>query len=183
MSQTSFTCHYYSDVPTGIRLEQQYLLERDRQRTDEFHDQFCSEPFGYLLALREEHVVGRVRLYQREINHDGIRVLLGGIGFVATIPELRGLGVATSLLRMGMEQLASEGCEVGFLCARIQDPHRVRLYGQLGFVILGKDYAYYGRSGMRYVRNDGMIAPITSPDKFNRILRSAAPLDLGIGNW
>ncbi len=177
------TMHYYTDPPPDIWQAQQYLLDRDSQRTDEFKDQWCAEPFGYLVSLRERRVIGRVRLYRRTIVHYGKQVLLGGIGFVATVPECRGQGIARTLVGTGMERLSKEGCEVGFLCCRIEDPHKIQLYEQFGYVLLGKDFIYQGSSGKLYARNNGMVAPITSQSKFKHILTSPDPLDLGIGVW
>jgi predicted acetyltransferase len=179
----SFVYRFYKELTPSLAQEEGHLLERDFRRTEEFWDQFCSQPSGYLVAFREERVIGRVRLYQRPITFQRVDVLLGGIGFVGTVPAYRRQGVATALLRMGMEQMASENCEVVFLMTDLTKEHLVRMYAQVGFVQLRRNYVCRGKSGRLYVRDNGLIAPLTSPEKSHLILTGTDVLDLGGFNW
>ncbi len=59
----------------------------------------------------------------------------------------------------------------------------VRFYEKAGFVRLPRGHTYSGKSGKRYSENDGMIAPVSSIEKFQRIITSEKLFDIGRGNW
>lgn len=179
-----WTWRYYDSLSAELCSEEAHLQERDGQRTEEFWDRFCSTPFGYLIAFHEDRVIGRVRLFRRAIVHAGAQVMLGGIGFVATRLAYRHQGVASGLLREGMGKLTTQGCEVAFLIANTANQDLVRLYSKQGFVLLPKVHQFRSRSGKLYTDTEhGMLAPLSSRDKFDLVLSSRETLDLGIGVW
>jgi hypothetical protein len=51
------------------------------------------------------------------------------------------------------------------------------------FVPLGRAHTYRGKSGKRYTEQDGLIAPVTSPETFARVIKDQPPFDIGRGNW
>lgn len=146
-------------------------------------DQYCDNPFAYILALEKKTLKGVVLLYKKNIKHGGKSIILGGIGGVCTKKKERKRGIATSLLKRAMQCLKSEGCDVAYLCTDVKNPENVRLYGKLGFVKLDKPYTYLGKSGKRYTERNGMVAPVRSRAKFNLIRKGKETLDLGISNW
>jgi hypothetical protein len=82
-----------------------------------------------------------------------------------------------------VEEMKRIGCDVAYLCAAVNDPGIVRLYGQSGFVPLRRPHTYFGKSGRLYEDNDAMIAPICSPAVFKEVLTSTEPFHIGTGNW
>jgi ribosomal protein S18 acetylase RimI-like enzyme len=161
--------------------------ETDEQR-HENEDRFCSDDdvVRYVLALDVgdvDEVVGLTLAYRRVVQLAGRSVVLGGLGRVAVRPNHRRQGIATRLTRRAIQELASVGCDVAYLCTDVHDPGMLELYGRTGFVPLGRPHTYLGASGRRYVDDDGMIAPVGSREVFEEILRQAEPFDIGQGNW
>lgn len=64
----------------------------------------------------------------------------------------------------------------------VNDPSIVRLYGQFGFVPLGRPHTFIGKSGPRYTDTDVMIAPVNSPALFDTVRLEREPFDIGTGN-
>lgn len=109
--------------------------------------------------------------------------MLGGIGGVGTKTEYRGKGIATKMLDLVEGILKDAGCGIGFLDADINDPKLVKIYGRIGYVVLGRDTTFFGKSGKRYTTPDGMIAPINSQEIFQEVLSDNKPFDIGTGIW
>ncbi|HEY8596996.1 MAG TPA: GNAT family N-acetyltransferase [Thermomicrobiales bacterium] len=156
------------------------IAEEKQRDTD---DRFCSDgdTVGYVFAFVGERLVGAVRLSQRAIDFHGRTVQLDGLGGVATDAAWRGRGVASATTAAAMGRLRELGCDLAYLCTDIAKLGH--LYGQVGFVPLGRAHTYLGASDRRYTDDDGMIAPINSPDLFATILADEAPFDIGRGNW
>jgi ribosomal protein S18 acetylase RimI-like enzyme len=148
-------------------------------------DRFCSQgdAWRYVLATADDTVVGFATIYRRSIVWEGETVALGGLGDVCTDPGWRHRGVATAMVRLAMAELERVGSQLAYLCAAVDDPGILHLYGQVGFVPLRRAHTYDGNSGRRYSDTDGMIAPVGSPRVFKDIMRSDEPLHLGRGNW
>lgn len=149
----------------------------------ESDDRFCSaaDTVGYVLAFAGAQLVGAVQLSQRAIDFQGQTVQLGGLGGVATDADWRGRGIASATTAAAMARLREIGSDVAYLCTNIAKLGR--LYGQVGFVPLGRTHTYLGASGKRYTDDDGMIAPVNSPELFAAILADGKPFDIGRGNW
>ncbi len=156
------------------------LSVEQRQEND---DRFCSDDdaVGYVLAFAGEQLVGAVQLSQRAIDFQGQAVQLGGLGGVATDAVWRGRGIASATTAAAMARLRELGCDVAYLCTNIAKLGH--LYGQVGFVPLGRTHTYFGASGKRYTDDDGMVAPVNSPDLLAAILADDQPFDIGRGNW
>jgi ribosomal protein S18 acetylase RimI-like enzyme len=135
------------------------------------------------VAVHDDAVIGMVLAYRLELPRAGPPVVLGGIGSVCVAPDHRGRGIARRLVQAAMSELARAGCDVAFLCADLQNPQLLRLYGGVGFVPLRRPYTYTGISGARYSGEDGMLAPSGSPALFTELLDQAEPLEIGRGNW
>lgn len=148
-------------------------------------DRFCSQAdaWRHVLAIQEDVLVGCATIYRRSIMWQGKNVALGGLGDVCTDPGFRHQGVATAMVRQAMAELEGIGDELAYLCAAVNDPGIVRLYGQVGFVPLGRPYTYDGRSGRKYTDDDAMVAPVGSTEVFDEVMHSGETLHLGRGNW
>lgn len=146
-------------------------------------DKYCSQQdkFRYYVAFLEGKLIASVTLFKREVSFDKGKIVLGGIGGVCTLPEMRKKGIATEVLTMGMDGLKETKCDVAYLCTNI---HTLgKFYGKFGFVALNKQYTFTGKSGKQYLADDGMIAPVESEKIFSEILNSKEIFDIGKGNW
>lgn len=152
----------------------------------EHGDRFCSQAdvWRHVLALNDvEAVVGFASIYKRGIERHGQALLLGGLGDVCTDPDWRHRGIATSMAAAARSEMERVQCDLAYLCAAVNDPGIVRLYGQSGFVPLRRPHTYHGKSGRLYEDNDAMIAPICNPAVFEEVLHSSEPFHIGTGNW
>ena len=148
----------------------------------EMHDRFHGDDgIGYILAHAGDNLIGAIKLSRRAIPFAGRTIQLGGLGGVATREDWRGRGVAAATTAAAMDFLRSHDCDIAYLCTEIAK--NGRLYGKVGFVPLGRPHTYLGASGKRYTDEDGMIAPVNSPELFAAILADTAPFDIGRGNW
>jgi ribosomal protein S18 acetylase RimI-like enzyme len=157
-----------------------------RQRLLEHDDRFCSQgdAWRHLMALNDaDTVVGFATVYTRQIERNGMSVKLGGLGDVCTAPEWRRRGIATAIAAAATAELEHANCDIAYLCAAVDDPGIVRLYGQSGFVPLRRPHTFFGRSGRLYEDDDAMVAPICNRALFEDVLTDTKPFHIGTGNW
>ncbi len=161
-----------------------HFIQTAKQSSEE-NDKFCSDADSvhHILTTENGKVIGGTRVFKRVIRFENEKIMLGGVGSVATHPAKRNKKVATAMLTKAMELLQEEKCDVAYLCADIYTEKALLFYEQFGFTLLPKPHTYLGKSGKRYTDNDGMIAPITSKKIFQQILASPTSLNIGIGNW
>jgi ribosomal protein S18 acetylase RimI-like enzyme len=192
VSQAAIEIRVYDELSEPLRSAARALERasfRDPDATDEQRAEERDRFTGYvdavkrLLAVRDDEVVGLAVAYRREIRFAGWPVVLGGIGDVCVAPEYRRQGIATRLTLAALDELKWVGCDVAYLCARLDKPGLTELYGRAGFRRLEYGHTYLGASGRRYLDHDGMIAPVLSPQFFEAILRQPEPFDIGVGNW
>jgi len=159
--------------------------ERTPEQEVEHRDRFCNlhDEIKWIVALDDGEVVGLTIVYRRAIRFAGWPMVLGGLGDVCVAPEYRRQGIALRLVRAALDELKWVGCDVAYLCARLDTPGLTELYGQAGFVRLNHGHTYLGASGRRYVDQDGMIAPVLSQKFFEAIMVQPEPFDIGQGNW
>lgn len=148
-------------------------------------DRFCSQDnlVYYILAKENGKLIGETRVFKRTILFIGQKILLGGIGSVATHPDYRKQGIAIKMVKKAMYLLKQEGCSVAYICADAHSLKALEFYESFGFRRLLQKHTYLGKSGKRYADTDGLIAPVTSRKLFNQILATTTPFDIGVGNW
>ncbi len=147
-------------------------------------DKFCSDSdiFKWIFALSGEDIVGMVAAFKRNITYQGEELVLGGVGKMRVLEEYQRRGVASNIMEIVMGELNNELVDVALLCTNTNS-FLVNFYEKYGFKLLGKSYRYTGKSGKDYMESEGMIAPINSVSKYNKILASENVLDIGSGNW
>lgn len=148
-------------------------------------DRYCSQSdlIYYILAWEKDKLIGETRVFKRTILFNSQKVVLGGIGSVATHPDFRKQGIATKMVKKGMDLLKKEGCAVAYICADAHSLKALEFYESFGFRRLLRNHIYLGKSGKRYIDTDGLLAPVTSRKLFNHILATTTPFDIGKGNW
>jgi ribosomal-protein-alanine N-acetyltransferase len=67
----------------------------------------------------------------------------GHIIDVAVHPDYRRLGIASTLVSLGIERLKEEGCRFVFLEVRDSNEPAKKMYGKFGFEVLGTRKNYY----------------------------------------
>ena len=80
------------------------------------------------VAVVDGRVAGYVRIFARTMLVRGVPVAAGGIGSVATHPDVRHAGIATALMRDALGQMRHEGMAVSFLFTGIAG-----FYERLGY--------------------------------------------------
>jgi len=179
----------FKTLPTSLKdkyialKKEAFARKQTLEEEAEHKNKYCSEKdiFGYLVAFEGDEMVGGSKLFKRKIKNVGKLLTLGGFGGLWTRKDKRRRGVATVILKEGMKVLKSKNCDIAYLCT---DINKLKdLYAKVGFVPLVKDYTFIGKSGKRYLEDDGMIAPVNSEKKFKQILEDKKPLDIGVGNW
>lgn len=193
MKQSQLTIGKYCELSSTLKVQYEKLKSEcfgwinklTPGQLKEHNDKFCSrkDKFLYLFAILDGTVIGQLVLLKRDIIYKGNKLLLGGIGGVGVTEEKRRMGVATKLLKEALGELKKVKCDIAYLCYDTKNPNLIKLYGQMGFVPLGKPHTYLGESGKRYFDSDGMIAPVNSLDLFHMILADKEPFDIGRGNW
>lgn len=152
---------------------------------EELMEDFVAEAFATVLAYLgdvdrdSDEPVGCVSVFEREVEYEGQRLVLGGFGGTCTRADLRRRGIGTRVCRAAAGLLREVGCDVAFLAAA---PGTERFYGRFGFVPLGKPYTFVNAHGVTKqpeVWADGMLAPVGSRALFETILGGRSPLHLG----
>lgn len=155
--------------------------ERKSEYLAEEADRFFSLPKAWIVVFEKEQIIGRISLHKRKVNFNKQDVILGGVGKVCTRRDKRRQGIAALMLEKTLEILKEWGCDIVYLCANVKESGL--LYARAGFVPLNKPYTFYGRTGKLYEANNGMIAPLNSPEVLETVLKSKEKLHLGRGNW
>lgn len=131
---------------------------------------FNNEKLLHILAVEKGRVIGKIGLVKRTIRYGNDPIILGVIGGVCTIPDKRSQGVASTLLKIAIEELTKTGRDIAYLCTDVDDKTATELYAKVGFQILGKPHTYFGKSGKLYTYHDAMIAPLNSRILFDKVI-------------
>lgn len=145
--------------------------------TTDMEDRYYAKSFLILAAVIENEMVGRIKLYKREIAYKGKRYELGGIGGVRVKPAYRRKGIAGEMMVKAMEVLEQENCDLVFLSA--DQSIMGSLYQRFGFAPLKLDYETKGKSGKLYTEPGGMIAPIADEEVTKEILAAEESFYIG----
>ena len=147
---------------------------------DEQADRYGSLPFGYVVGYERDEIVAAVNLLEREIEYEGTKIRLGGIGGVCVHRDYRRQSRASQLLRVSLDQLKQRGVDLVFLCT---SEATEGVYEKMGFTKLGRKYVAWGESGKRYEGEGGMIAPIGANKVVAKVRRGKQPFDLQGQDW
>ena len=144
-------------------------------------DQYGSLPFAFVVAQKNNKIIGVINLLKREVDFQGAKIKLGGIGGVCVHQDYRRQKIASKMLDKGMAYLKNQGLDVVILCT---DTSKLgKLYSSVGFRLLKKEYVATGASGHKYLGKGGMVAPLNSEEKFSLLLSSSKQLDLQGQDW
>lgn len=170
------------DAMTGTMRTEKHALQVACFATvpaEEIYDYFVAESIGSVLAWRGDEMVGCVSVFKREIDVDGVPVVLGGYGGTCTRSDLRNLGIGSRVCGVAMDILRGEGCDIAMLAVDA-DGSTTRFYERQGYRVLGRPFEIVTAKDQRIDPGDvAMVAPVCSDAIFHRVLASDAPLFLG----
>ncbi|MGE0610420.1 MAG: enhanced intracellular survival protein Eis [Pirellulales bacterium] len=85
------------------------------------------EPCDRLLIKSGDIILSHAHLTKRAMCFNGVTLPVGGLNWVGTLPEFRGRGHASSLVRLAERRMVEDGAVAGLL--RTQSPHFFRREG------------------------------------------------------
>jgi aminoglycoside 2'-N-acetyltransferase I len=111
----------------------------------------------HVLVLEAGRVVSHAGIVERTVDVGGMQVRVGGVGAVATLPELQGRGLAGMAMRRAA-QFMQEDLKVDFgllFCAPKNEP----LYAHLGWIVVRVPVVSDQPGGKRCISDVLMILP------------------------
>ncbi|MFN8493310.1 MAG: GNAT family N-acetyltransferase [Caldilineaceae bacterium] len=154
--------HCFGDVPSS-----------------EIEEDFFTESVSRVMCYQDAQLVSCAGTKVRPILFEGKPLLLGGIAGVCTHLTWRGQGVATQICTAAMDFLAEAKCDVVFLST---SPMARRLYEKLGFRPVPR-FSWENIHGQVKQGDNGMVAPICSPEVAERMWQGDHILHVGRGYW
>lgn len=149
---------------------------------EEVANNFFATPTYWLTGKINGELIALLDVFERKIIFDHKEYLLAGIGGVLTEKNNRQKGYATELLKYCMVNLLpKDGVDVAMLCTDIAKLGG--LYGQVGFVPLGRKYFFMDKNDVERSESGGMIASVNNQDLVNRIMSSTDKLFVGESNF
>lgn len=95
----------------------------------------------------------------------------------------RGKGIATAMVKKGLEILKSEMCDVACRSADVKNHPGGGLYSQLGFTVMKRKISFGDvDGGIRYDSGE-MFAPLCSKEIYDLIMNSRGTFHIGRGYW
>ena len=148
----------------------------------EARDCFCAESFARILACSNGKLIGHLRLFKRRVEFEKREVILGGIGGVCVSESMRERGIATRLVRKGLQVLKHEKVDIACLNADLSRAGD-KFYEKLGFTLMNRKISFEDIGGrLRY--DDGtMFIPVCSKEIYQRIMDGKKTLHYGRGYW
>ncbi|MCA9383000.1 GNAT family N-acetyltransferase [Candidatus Dojkabacteria bacterium] len=143
----------------------------------DIEDRYYDKCFAIVAAIIDEQMVGRIKLYQRELKYNDQSLIMGGIGGVRVKPEFRRKGIAGEMMHRAMQELEAVGCDFVFLSAAQEIMGD--FYKRFGFSPLQEKYKLKGKSGKLYLEDGGMIASISNESVVEDILNSKDSFYIG----
>jgi len=145
-------------------------------------EHFYAKEFARILVYDKEFLVGHVKLFSREIEYHHNKINLGGMGAVCVKKEYRGRGIATEMLRNGLEILSERGCDIA--CLNVDTRKETyKLYESVGFTMLKKNISFEDSHG-KIIYDDGtMFIPLHSRHIYDEIMKGKNTFHYGKGYW
>jgi ribosomal protein S18 acetylase RimI-like enzyme len=146
------------------------------------NEHFFAKGFAWVLALQNNKVVGLLELHRRKRVFDKSKFLLGGIGGVCVLPDLRQHGIGRQLMLKGLEVLREEGCDVVCLNVDLEEP-MYSFYEKLGFKMMEREISFTDIHGKRIHDSGTMFMPLNSVEVYSHIMNSRKTFHYGNGYW
>ena len=149
---------------------------------DFIEENFIAKGFSRLFAYQDSSIVGTLELFKRKISFAGKEIMLGGMGGVCVTESMRRQGIATQMLRKGLEILKEKECDIACLNVDLKkDMHK--LYEKVGFTLMDRKISYENSKGEIKYDDGTMFIPICSKKIYDYIMGSTETFHQGKGFW
>ncbi|MBL8014595.1 MAG: GNAT family N-acetyltransferase [Candidatus Doudnabacteria bacterium] len=152
----------------------------DPDWAEEIKEWFWKDPDTYVLAYLGDELVGVATFFKKEVEFQGEKLKIAGLGGLTVAKEHRGEGVGRKLIEERLKIAQEWGADIAFLNTDIDKLGG--MFAKFGFQPLGRNYSFVGKSGQVHEDDSGMIAPINSRDKFAKVLQSVEVFFIGESN-
>jgi len=135
-----------------------------------------------VVGYRNNKIVGLFLIYDREIEFEGKKIKMAGIGGVVTRVDCRRQGVMSQILQKFFSQYVSKyKFDMAILCTDIKKLGK--LYGRIGFVPLNRSYFYLDKNEAEKEEVGGMIMALQNKNIVAKILSSKTKLFVDKSNF
>jgi predicted GNAT family N-acyltransferase len=150
--------------------------------TKEIEECFYAKSFARTFAYRNDEIIGHLRLFKRNTEHDGKKVTLGGIGGVCVTRKMRRKGIATKMIKQGLRTLKQNKCDVACLNADLtRNAHK--FYETIGFTMMNRKVSFEDKHGKTRHDKGTMFIPICSKTIYHHVMNSDKTFHYGKGYW
>lgn len=147
---------------------------------DEEH--FYAESFARILAYDNDLLVGHLKLFNRKVEYANQPVNLGGMGAVCVTSPYRGKGIATNMLKRGLDVLKERNCDI--VCLNVDTSKETyKLYESVGFKMLQKNISFEDSHGEIKFDDGTMFLPLHSHTVCDAIMKGEHTFHYGKGYW
>lgn len=149
---------------------------------EELKKHFIAKRFGRIFVHQNKKIIAGTGLFKRYVNFDGKRILLGGLGGVCVLKKYRRRGIATKLVRYGLNILQKKGCDVATLSVDLEK-QIYGLYKKNGFKFINRKVSFNDINHKKHYIDGVMFLPLHSQEKYDHIMNSKKNLHMGKGYW
>lgn len=146
----------------------------------EIKEDFYVPRDAHVLASVENDIVGYASIHHADVEFEGKKIALGGFGGVCTREDMQRREIATRICQVAMEHLKQKGYDLAFLSVDLAKGTS-GLYEKVGFVLLPRKFSWKNVHGEIKEDVGGMIAPMSSPELFEHVLKGEDIFYVGNG--
>lgn len=143
---------------------------------------FYHSPVCQVLTYVGQKLIGWAGIHITQQKYQETEIKIGGYG-ICVHPDRRNQGIASQMVEQIIDYLKQENCDIGFLSVDPDNKAAVKLHRKFGFVPLPQNFSWTDSQGKLKTDNDGMIAPLNSPQFFTIVLEGKEVLYVGNGYW
>jgi len=175
----------------NISIKDKIVFDKfiDENWGEHFHEdeagralEFFDTPKIYVVGYKNNKVVGLFLIYDREIEFEGNKIKLAGLGGVVTRVDCRRQGIMSQILQKFFSQyVAKYKFDIAMLCTDIKKLGK--LYGRVGFVPINRSYFFMDKNGVEKEELGGMILGLNNKAVVAKILNSKTKLFVGNSNF
>jgi len=160
-------------------LQQQVFVDVDeKEAKEDFYNPEVAGVFAYL----GENLVGYAGVHESRMEFEGEMIKLGGYG-IGVREDMRRKGIAAKMCQEAMKYLKEKGYDLAFLSIDASKAWTDKLHKKVGFVHLPRKFAWKNVHGNIKESDGGMIAPVNSKEKFEKVLNGKDVFYVGEGYW
>ena len=145
-------------------------------------EDFIAEPIAYIFAKNDGVIIARLAVFKRKVVFNNRDIILGGMGGVCVTENMRHKGVASMMLKQGLEILKSEKCDIACLNVDL-DKKIYSVYEKLGFMMMPREISFENVNGEIVKELGTMFIPVCSSEIYDLVMNSSTTFHYGKGYW